>query len=147
MRIALVAHHGSPLTQATSQESFPQAAGIAEHAQVLAKLGHRVTIYARRDSRGLPGSAILAPGVTVEHVAAGRPAPLADDELAGTVAAFSGYLAQRWHRTPPDLVHAYFWLSGLAALAAVRDLGAPLVQTFGALHGPRQRDGCAGRQR
>jgi glycosyltransferase involved in cell wall biosynthesis len=143
MRIALVAHDGSPLSPRASQEPVSQAASIGSHAQALARLGHRVTIYARRDSRGLPGSAILAPGVTVEHVAAGRPAPLAGDELAGTVAAFSDYLARRWHRTPPDVVHAYFWLGGLAALAAVRDLDVPLVQTFGEVRGPRQRDDCA----
>jgi glycosyltransferase involved in cell wall biosynthesis len=138
MRIALVAHHGSPLTQATSQESFPQAAGIAEHAQVLAKLGHRVTIYARRDSRGLPGSAILSPRVTVEHVPAGPPAPVASGELAEHVAPFGDYLAQRWQRNQPDVAHAYFWTSGLAALAAIRGLDIPLVQTFGTLGAAQQ---------
>ena len=139
MRIALVAHHGSPLTQATSQESIPQAASVAAHAQELAKLGHRVTIYARRAARGLPGSAILAPRVTVEHVAAGPLAPLAADELAEHVAPFGDYLAQRWHRNQPDVVHAYFWTSGLAALAAIRGLDVPLVQTFGTLGAAHRR--------
>jgi D-inositol-3-phosphate glycosyltransferase len=139
MRIALVAHHGSPLTQATGQESVPQAASIAAHAQALANLGHRVTIYARRDARGLPGSAILAPRVTVEHVAAGPLAPLAADELAEHVAPFGDYLAQRWHRNQPDVVHAYFWTSGLAALAAIRGLDVPLVQTFGTLGAAHRR--------
>lgn len=133
MRIALVAHHGSPLTQAASQDAFPPPAGVAAHARALAKLGHRVTIYARRDSRGLPGSAIVGPRVTVEHAAAGPPAPLAPGELAGQVAEFGDYLAQRWHRNPPDVAHAYFWTSGLAALAALRGLDVPLVQTFGTL--------------
>jgi glycosyltransferase involved in cell wall biosynthesis len=144
MRIALVAHHGSPLTQATSQESFPQAASVAAHGQELAKLGHRVTIYARRDSRGLPGSAILSPRVTVEHVPAGPPTPLAPDELAEHVAAFGDYLAQRWQRNQPDVVHAYFWTSGLAALAAIRGLDIPLVQTFGTLGAAQQRHGSTG---
>ena len=139
MRIALVAHHGSPLTQATGQESVPQAASIAAHAQALANLGHRVTIYARRDARGLPGSAILAPRVTVEHVAAGPLAPLAADELAEHVAPFGDYLVQRWHRNQPDVVHAYFWTSGLAALAAIRGLDVPLVQTFGTLGAAHRR--------
>jgi glycosyltransferase involved in cell wall biosynthesis len=139
MRIALVAHHGSPLTQATGQEPVPQPASVAAHAQALAKLGHRVTIYARRDSRGLPGSAILSPRVTVEHVAAGPPAPLTPAELAEHVAPFGDYLAQRWQRNQPDLVHAYFWTSGLAALAAIRGgLDVPLVQTFGTLGAARR---------
>jgi glycosyltransferase involved in cell wall biosynthesis len=146
MRIALVAHHGSPLTQGNGQEQVPPAAGIAAHAQALAKLGHRVTIYARRDSRGLPGSAILAPRVTVEHVAAGPLAPLAGDELAAHVAGFGDYLAQRWRRNPPSLVHAYFWTSGLAALAAIRGWDIPLVQTFGTLGAAERRHGPAGHQ-
>jgi glycosyltransferase involved in cell wall biosynthesis len=141
MRIALVAHDGSPLTQALGQDAFPQAAGIAAHARALARLGHRVTVYARRDSRGLPGSAILAPRVTVEHVAAGPAAPLAADALAEHVAAFGDYLAQRWQRNAPDLTHAYSWTSGLAALAAVRGLDIPLVQTFGTLGAAERRYG------
>jgi len=143
MRIALVAHQGSPLTPATGQEPMSQIASVAAHARGLAKLGHRVTIYARRDSRALPGSAILAPRVTVEHVSAGPPAPLGGAGLAATVAEFSEQLATRWHRNPPDLVHAYFWTSGLAALAAARGRNIPLVQTFGALGIAERRHGGA----
>jgi len=141
MRIALVAHNGSPLTPATGQEPMSQAASVAAHARGLAKLGHRVTLYARRDSRALPGSAILAPRVTVEHVTAGPPAPLSGAELAATVAEFSDQLAQRWHKATPDVVHAYFWTSGLAALSAARGHDIPLVQTFGTLGVAERRHG------
>ena len=143
MRIALVAHTGSPLTPATGQEPASQAASIAAHARGLARLGHRVTVYARRDSRALPGSAILAPRVTVEHVTAGPPVPLSGADLADNVAEFSDELAQRWRRNPPDVIHAYFWTSGLAALAAARGRGIPLVQTFGTLGVAERRHGGA----
>src|SRR5262249_30178011 len=133
MRIALVAQNGSPLTPATGQEPMSQAASVAAHARGLAKLGHRATIYARRDARALPGSAILARRVTVEHVTAGPLAPLSGADLAANVAEFSDQLAQRWRRNPPDLAHAFFWTSGLAALAAARGQDIPLVQTFGTL--------------
>src|SRR5215472_5068759 len=139
MRIALVAQNGSPLTPATGQEPMSQAASVAAHARGLAKLGHRVTIYARRDAHALPGSAILAPRATVEHVTAGPPAPLSGAELAANVAEFSDQLAQRWHKNPPSLVHAFFWTSGLAALAAARGHDIPLVQTFGTLGVAEQR--------
>jgi glycosyltransferase involved in cell wall biosynthesis len=141
MRIALVAHTGSPLTVATGQEPTSQAASIAAQARGLAKLGHRVTVYARRDSRALPGSAILAPRVTVEHVTAGPLAPLSGADLVAHVAEFSEQLAQRWRKNPPDVVHAYFWTSGLAALAAARDHDIPLVQTFGTLGIAERRHG------
>ena len=143
MRIALVAHHGSPLTPATGLEPLSQAASVAAHARGLAKLGHRVTIYARRDSRALPGSAILAPRVTVEHVTAGPLAPLSGAELAATVAEFTEQLAQRWQRNMPEMIHAYFWTSGLAALAASRGRDIPLVQTFGSLGVAERRHGSA----
>ena len=81
--------------------------------------------------------------MTVEHVTAGPPAPLAGDELAAHVAEFSDYLAQRWRRNQPDVVHAYFWTSGLAALAAVRGRDIPLVQTFGTLGVAERRHGPA----
>jgi len=141
MRIALVAQNGSPLTPATGPEPMSQAASVAAHARGLAKLGHRVTIYARRDSRALAGSAILAPRVTVEHVTAGPPAPLSGAELAANVAEFSDQLVQRWRKNPPSLVHAFFWTSGLAALAAARGRDIPLVQTFGTLGVAERRHG------
>ena len=143
MRIALVAHHGSPLTPATGPEPMSAAASVAAHARGLARLGHRVTIYARRDSRALPGSAILAPRVTVEHVTAGPPAPLSGVELAATVAEFSDQLVARWRRNPPDVVHSYFWTSGLAALSAAHGRDIPLVQTFGTLGVAERRRGSA----
>jgi hypothetical protein len=141
MRIALVAQNGSPLTPATGQEPMSQAASVAAHARGLAKLGHRVTIYARRDARALPGSAIIAPRVTVEHVTAGPAAPLSGAELAANIAEFSDQLVQRWRKNPPSLVHSFFWTSGLAALAAARGHDIPLVQTFGTLGVAERRHG------
>jgi len=141
MRIALIAQNGSPLTPVTGQEPVSQAASVAACARGLAKLGHRVTIYARRDARALPGSAILAPRVTVEHVTAGPREPLAGAGLAGHVAEFSDQLGQRWRKNPPSLAHSFFWTSGLAALAAARGHDIPLIQTFGTLGVAERRHG------
>ena len=66
MRIALVAQHGSPLTPAPDPNL--RTAELTSLARALAGLGHRITIYSRKDSRDLPGSAIVARGVTVEHL-------------------------------------------------------------------------------
>jgi len=138
MRIALVADN-SPLTPLADPAPGAQAARLVPLAQALARLGHRITIYARRDARALPGSAILAPGVTVEHVTAGPPTPLSADKLAGYLPELGRYLAQRWRRNPPDVAHAHFWTSGLAALAGARGLDVPVAQTFGSLGATEQR--------
>jgi glycosyltransferase involved in cell wall biosynthesis len=47
--------------------------------------------------------------------------------------AFAAELHRLWRRERPDVVHAHFWMSGLAALEAARPLGIPVVQTFHAL--------------
>jgi len=81
--------------------------------------------------------------VTVEHLPAGpgghdgsrrRPS---GDEAGLDIPVFSDHLARRWQQDPPDVAHAHFWTSGLAALAGARGLNLPVVQTFhslGALH-------------
>jgi D-inositol-3-phosphate glycosyltransferase len=143
MRIALVARSSSPLARDASPDSGAEAARVTSLAKALAGLGHRVTVYARRDSLALPDSAIIAPGVTVEHVTAGPPEPLEPDQLTPHLPEFGSYLAQRWRRNPPDVAHAHHWTTGLAALAGARDLGVPVAQTFGSLGAAEQRLGLA----
>ncbi|MDR3036496.1 MAG: glycosyltransferase, partial [Kitasatospora sp.] len=139
MRIALVAEHGSPLTPAPDANTGAQIAARTSLARALAELGHRTTIYARKDSRDLPGSAILARGVTVEHLTAGPAAPLSEDKLTSHVGGFGDQLARRWHRACPDVAHAHSWASGLATLAAARGRDVRVVQSFGSLAVSQQR--------
>ena len=53
--------------------------------------------------------------------------------------AFSGPLRSLWESDRPDVVHALPWTSGLAALAAARDLGIPVVQEFSSLSATERR--------
>jgi glycosyltransferase involved in cell wall biosynthesis len=138
MRIAMVSEHASPLA-AMGGPGLGGADGGGQNVHVyalaaeLGRLGHRVTVYTRRDSPRLPVRVEMAPGVTVEHVPAGPPRLLAKDLLLPYMPAFGRYLARRWAADPPDLAHAHFWMSGLAALAAAKDLDLPVLQTFHAL--------------
>ena len=61
------------------------------------------------------------------------PIPVPKDELLPHMATFADALHHAWAATPPDIVHAHFWMSGRAALDAGRRLGLPVVQTFHAL--------------
>jgi len=135
MRIALVTGHVAPdpaAPRSSGTDPRGQALRVASLAGTLADLGHQVTVYARKDSPARPREE-NAGGVRFEYVPAGPAAPLPQDRLLPQLGAFSAGLARRWQQQPPDVVHAHFWTSGLAALAATRGTAIPVVQTFHSL--------------
>ena len=130
MKIALVTLQGNPFGQTPEAGPDRQDQRLVSLVTALAEQDHDVTVYARRDCDGQPEKSEPAPGVTVEHVSAGPAKELSSDSLAPHAAEFGQYLARHWQDDAPDVAHAYFWTSGLAALAGARDLGVPVVQTF-----------------
>lgn len=51
-------------------------------------------------------------------------------ELLEAAKQDSEMLLQAWSQDPPDVVHAHFWTSGLAAELAARELSVPVVQSL-----------------
>jgi D-inositol-3-phosphate glycosyltransferase len=132
MRIAMVSEHASPLAVLGEADAGGQNVYVAALAQQLVERGHEVVVHTRRDDPALDDVIPLG-GVRVDHLDAGPAAPLPKDDLLPFVPAMGDELRKRWSAEPPDLVHAHFWMSGLAALQAARPLGIPVVQTFHAL--------------
>jgi glycosyltransferase involved in cell wall biosynthesis len=132
MKIALVAQQATPFSGDATWQVGDQR--LIELSRSLAGKGHRVTVYAQRHSSALPERAELMPGVTVEFLGQADGADhVAESELLAQVPAFSRPLHERWRTDRPDVVHALRWTSGLAALAAARDLRIPVVQSFDSL--------------
>jgi glycosyltransferase involved in cell wall biosynthesis len=140
MRIALVSEHASPLAALGGVDAGGQNVHVAALAAGLARSGHEVTVYTRRDSPGGPARVEVADGYTVERVLAGPPTEVPKDDLLPFMDGFGDRLRERWLEEPVDLVHAHFWMSGLAALRATRDLDVPVVQTFHALGSVKRRE-------
>jgi D-inositol-3-phosphate glycosyltransferase len=136
MRIALITAH-NPLQAG----DFAQPLSLAK---ALAARGHRVTVYARRQNARSARTTILGRGVSVEHVTAGPVRPLAADEAARHMPEVAAYLADHWHARPPNVVHAFSWLGGMAAVGAVRGTGTPVVLTFESLAAAERRHGTDG---
>ncbi|MFZ0118644.1 MAG: glycosyltransferase [Pseudonocardiaceae bacterium] len=139
MRIDMVSEHASPLAAISGADSGGQNVHVAELARALGERGHHITVYTRRDDPGLPDRVRVGPGVTVEHVPAGPPSSLAKDVLLPYMAEFGDHLAQRWLTEPPDIAHAHFWMSGLAAHRGAHTSGIPVLQTFHALGTVKRR--------
>ncbi len=137
MKIALVAQNATPLHPRTGSGPDHDDVGLNELTRKLAGQGHQVTVYTEKNLPGLPDQAELHQGVRVEHINAGPVPETAgepgDADLLERVPAFSGPLRSHWESDRPDVVHALRWTSGLAALAAARDLGIPVVQEFNSL--------------
>jgi D-inositol-3-phosphate glycosyltransferase len=139
MKIAMVSEHASPLAVLGRADGGGQNVHVNALSRALAARGHQLVIFTRRDDPALPVQVPLADRVLVEHVPAGPPGPLAKDDLLAFVQDFAGYLAERFADESPDLVHAHFWMSGLAALQATAGLQIPVVQTFHALGSVKRR--------
>ncbi|UNO39834.1 glycosyltransferase [Streptomyces sp. MST-110588] len=137
--VALVSEHASPLAVLGGVDAGGQNVHVAHLAAALADRGHRVVVYTRRDSPDLPGRVPLRPGVEVRHVTAGPVRHVPKDELLPYMEEFGQFLIREWQHRPPDVVHSHFWMSGVAALMATRELDLPLTHTYHALGTVKRR--------
>ncbi|HET6504215.1 MAG TPA: glycosyltransferase [Amycolatopsis sp.] len=138
MKISMVSGHADPLAVPGGVDAGGRNLHVAELSAALSRQGHDVTVYARRDDPD-QGETVSAAGYRVVHVPAGPARRLSQDELLPQMAEFGRFLAADWRREPPDVVHAHFWLSGLASVLAARGLDLPVVQTFRALGAVERR--------
>ncbi len=139
MRIAMVSEHASPLATLGGVDAGGQNVHVAALACALVQHGHAVTVYTRRDSPATPRLVTMAPGVVVEQVDAGPARPIPKDDIYLFVSRLAAQLRRAWTVNRPDVVHAHFWMSAIAALAAAKPLGIPVVQTFHALGSEKRR--------
>jgi D-inositol-3-phosphate glycosyltransferase len=133
LKIAMVSEHASPLAMLGGVDAGGQNVHVAALSEAMGRQGAEVVVYTRRDDPSLPKRVRYAHNVTVEHVDAGPAAVVEKDKLLPYMGRFAEILNQRWQRFAPDVVHAHFWMSGMASMTAAADLGIPVVQTFHAL--------------
>jgi len=144
VRIALVSEHASPLAAPGGVDAGGQNVHVRELALALGRLGHRVTVYTRRDDVGSPAREAFGTGVDVERIVAGPRGPIPKDDIVAYVPQLASELTRAWRRDPPDVAHAHFWMSAVATMAAARPLGVPTVATFHALgEEKREQQGSA----
>jgi glycosyltransferase involved in cell wall biosynthesis len=129
----MVSEHASPLAHLGGVDAGGQNVAVAELSAALARRGHEVVVYTRRDDPDLPERIDTEQGYAVIHVPAGPASTVPKDELLQYMGEFGRELSAHWKAWRPDVAHAHFWMSGLAALDASVCLRIPVVQTFHAL--------------
>jgi D-inositol-3-phosphate glycosyltransferase len=132
MRIAMISEHASPLADGGDASGGAQQRYVADLSTALAEIGHEIRVYTRRDSPEPPEVVPISEGVLVVHVPAGPAEKLPPDLLLPHMGDFAQWLDTSWRSGDwsPDVAHAHFWTSGLAAVTAARRFGIPVVQSF-----------------
>jgi D-inositol-3-phosphate glycosyltransferase len=126
VRIAMISEHASPLGDGGQQTH------VADLSAALAELGHEIRVYTRREDETTPEVATTRDGIRVVQVPAGPAHPVPPDLLLPYMGEFARWLEKHWRdgEWTPDVAHAHFWTSGLAAVTAARQVGIPVVQSF-----------------
>jgi len=129
-RVAVLSLHTSPLAQPGTGDSGGMNVYVRELAASLAHRGVEVSVYVRKWNDDLPHEVQVEPGVRVVHVAAGR-ADLLKEELYDVVDDYvEGVVADIDAIGGVDILHANYWLSGVAGHQIKHRLHLPLVTTF-----------------
>ena len=133
--------HTSPLAQPGTGDGGGMNVYVRELAAALARAGNRCDVFTRIDDPSLPALVEVEPGFVVHHVQAGPVGPVAKEQLEWLVPEFtdrvltsmttpSGFPIPESEGGPYDLVHANYWLSGLAGHVIKHELDVPLISTF-----------------
>jgi len=129
-RLAMLSMHSSPLVQPGAGDSGGMNVYVRELSSALAQAGVDTTTYVRRWHPDLADEVFVEPGFRVVHIDAGPP-DLAKEHLPEVVDSFaSGVIRHLEEHGGADVVHANYWLSGVAGHRIKHELHLPLVCTF-----------------
>lgn len=130
LSIGFVMLHTSPLHIPGTKDAGGMNVVVRAQAEALARAGHDVRIYTRRNDEDSPARVEVEAGLVVIHLDAGPARLLAKGEHEAVMDDFGQMLDEALENEPVDLLHAEHWFSGVAALSVARGRGIPLVQSF-----------------
>ncbi len=129
-RVAVISLHTSPLLQPGSGDSGGMNVYVREMVSSLAQAGVDCTTYTRVDRDGLPDEVLVEPNHRVVFIEAG-PHHLPKEALPEIIDEFTDRVLDHLRANGgADVVHANYWLSGVAAHKIKHALDIPFVSTF-----------------
>lgn len=126
-RVAVLSLHTSPFEPAGSGDAGGMNVYITEVAAEMARRGVKSDIFTRRTDADEPDVTEVRDGVRVISVKAGPARPVHKDLLRTYVRRFADGVASYG---PYDVVHAHYWLSGVAGAILKEVWDVPLVVSF-----------------
>jgi D-inositol-3-phosphate glycosyltransferase len=141
--VAMLSLHTSPLVQPGVGDAGGMNVFVRELGAALAQAGLDVRVYVRRDDPSVDERLSVEPGFEVVHVPVG-PAVVPKAGLAELVDGFADWVAADLERCGgADVLHANYWLSGVAGHQLKHRLSLPLVSTFHTLGRVKTQTGDA----
>jgi D-inositol-3-phosphate glycosyltransferase len=139
--VAILSMHTSPLAQPGTGDGGGMNVYVRELAAALARAGLQADVYTRATAADQRAIVNVEPGLRVHHVIAGPAAPMDKADLPGVIDEFAGNVESSIRgRYPADVVHANYWLSGVAGHTLKHALDVPLVSTFHTLDRVKAED-------
>ncbi len=132
LRVAMLSVHTCPLAALGGKETGGMNVYVRELSRELGLMGVEVDVFTRSQNPAIPRVVALGARARVIHLPAGPEAPMARAQIHAHLDEFvDGVEAWRLTRGAEyDLIHAHYWLSGVAALALRERWGAPVLQMF-----------------
>jgi D-inositol-3-phosphate glycosyltransferase len=132
LRVAVLSVHTCPLAAPGGKETGGMNVYVRETARELSRMGAHVDVFTRSQNPAIPRVVDMGHGARVIHLAAGPETPMPREEIHRHLDQFvAGVEAFRWDEALDyDLIHAHYWLSGVAGLRLRNAWGVPVVQMF-----------------
>jgi len=127
-RVAVLSLHTSPLLLPGNGDAGGMNVYVRELCSALAQTGVDTAVFVRRHDNA-ETVVEVEPGFKVIHINAGPP-HLPKEALAAVVEEFAAGVNDWIAQHPVDVLHANYWLSGVAGHRLKHDLDLPLVSTF-----------------
>ena len=129
-RVAMVSMHTSPVSAPGTADAGGMNVSVMGVAEELAARGTEVDLLTR--AVGTPSSRLVLPGVRLHELAAGGGGTIAKHDLPRVSDEFGEAVAALARRPDAgyDIIHAHYWLSGIASLPAALEMQIPFVQSF-----------------
>ena len=132
LRVAMLSVHTCPLAALGGKETGGMNVYVREVSRELGRMGVAVDVFTRSQNASIPRVVQLGEGARVIHLPAGDEAPMARERVYDHLDEFvDGVEAWRIAGSIDyDLIHAHYWLSGVAALTLKARWSAPVLQMF-----------------
>ena len=142
MRVAMLSYHTCPLATLGGKDTGGMNVYVKELTRELGAQRVHVDVYTRSQDEHAPHvSHDLGYGNRVVHIPAGPQVPLPKPELVSHIPEFTKRILEfsDKKRLRYDLIHAHYWMSGIAAMELKSRWGIPAIQMFHTLGRMKQR--------